>query len=101
MTRGVTQRRLRHGLRWKTDKPPGICWKVWGCRIGWGLVILLGMLVIAACEQRQLLEQSVEQHKGAAFRYSRMLAECLNGGGLYDSAGKQGLFCGRAIVVKY
>lgn len=97
----LTQRRLRNGLFWLSDNPPPRNWKallrdvMFVCA---GLAFLFGILMWM---QARDLEVQLDEQRIATKRYSRMLADCLNGGGLYDKAHNQALFCDRAITLRF
>lgn len=97
----LTPRRQREGLCWRGDAPPPRNWKKLFRNALFITAGILFLLCVHAWMQLRDMEAELEDQKAKSHRYSRLLADCLNGGGIYDSANKQGLFCGRAIVVKY
>ena len=61
------------------------------------LLVLLCLGGLLSTWSNASANEQAEQHKAAAGRYSAMLAECLNGGTLYDKASNTAYFCSKPI----
>ena len=95
----ITQRRLKSGLRWQTDKPP---------RPRLALVILDTAIIIAGIAVFVAIyavagmidaQVEAENQKKVVTHVAGHLAACMNGGGVIDRARNVAHMCGRAIEV--
>ena len=93
----ITQRRLKSGLRWQTDKPP---------RPRLAIVILDTAIIIAGISIVVAIyafagmvdaRAEAEDQKRVVMHVTGHLATCMNGGGVIDRARNVAHMCGRAI----
>lgn len=61
---------------------------------------LLCFLALLSWASQRDIDAAVEMHKAAAQRYAAMLAQCLNGGTLYDRANNTAHFCTKVVSVR-
>ena len=70
------------------------------------LFISILLLIVVIMQNRDLADQvegqkaTAEHHKTEAAKYSGLLAECMNGGGMYDRASGTAYFCEKALEMR-
>ena len=70
------------------------------------LFISILLLIVVIMQNRDLADQvegqkaTAEHHKTEAAKYTGLLAECLNGGGMYDRASGTAYFCEKALEMR-
>ena len=95
----ITQRRLKSGLRWQTDKPPRP--RLALVILDTAIIIAGVSLVVAIYAVAGMIEARVEadDQKKVVMSVAGHLATCMNGGGVIDRARNVAHMCGRAIEV--
>ena len=95
----VTQRRLKSGLHWRTDKPPRI--PLWQTLKDAARVIaaLLGLLLAHGWTVEQDLKAQLEDQQRLARQANARTASLMNGRGLYDKAENVLYLTGRVVPV--
>lgn len=60
----------------------------------------LTYMVMHLWEQNIQLKESAKTHEKASYKYSYLLASCMNGGTLYDKESNTAFFTSKAIAIK-
>ena len=89
-------RRLRDGLRWPYDKPPRTNWRP-TIEVLAGLLILIGL---HGWMQYRDARDALHEQKGRTQLVAANLANCMNGGAVYDKATDTAHFCGKVYSVR-
>ena len=70
------------------------------------LVICVLLLILALVQNRDMQDQITKRdaeykaQKDEVIKYTGLLAECLNGGGMYDRASGTAYFCEKALEMR-
>lgn len=95
----ITQRRLKSGLCWQTDKPPHPKLSMILLDAAMFIAAVSILIAVYAFVGMQDAQAEVEDQKKVTFNVAGHLATCMNGGGVIDRARNVAHMCGRAIEV--